>query len=131
MEILDTYRKQNANPLRSATVKLEQNHINALRKYDINLGALVRDMLNSSDLMQKYNSENGIVDMPTVVPNVIKNEANEKFNENQYKFSREGKSYYYADAKTMFEKNAEGVVTKISKSTYYKQSELLKNGATK
>lgn len=126
MGILDTYRKQTASPLKSITIKLEENQIDAIRAYEINLGAMVRDILNDSDLMQKYNSDNCITNTPAEAITTVKDEADDIFNENQLKFTYKGRSYYYADAKTMFEKNAEGTIAQITKHSYYKHQDLFK-----
>ncbi len=125
MEILGKYKKITTNPLKSVTIKLTEDQVDAIREYGINLGALVRDMLDDSDLMQKYREDHGI----DVKPASIKNESinvEPTFKEDLFRFEYEGVRYYYLNPTTMFKKDPGGEVEKIGKGHYYKMNNLQK-----
>jgi len=126
MGILENYTKQTTSPLKSITIKLQENQIIALREYKVNLGALVRDMLDDSDLMQEFNQKHQITSVQKDTVKIAKSSSTDMFSEEQFQFEYAGISYYYADSKTMFEKSSDGVIKKITKHSYYKQKELAK-----
>ena len=120
MSILENYTKQTSSQLKSITIKLKANQVEALREYKINLGALVRDLLDDSDLMQEFNHKHQATN---VVPKKIEN-STDILDDKHFTFEYQGVSYYYVDAKTMFAKNSDGIIKSISKHSYYKHKNL-------
>lgn len=134
MEILKKYEKSTKSPLKSVTIKLPLDQADAIKEYGINLGALIRDILDDSDLMQKYREDHNIdinknvnTDTgtePTTADNA--KDIDPRFDEEQFKFEYKGVRYYYCDPKKMFTKDADGEVNMIKKGKYYKMNKLAK-----
>ncbi len=128
MEILGKYEKSTKSPLKSVTIKLPHEQVEAIREYGINLGALMRDMLDESDLMQKYRKEHDI-DTESASINTEDIDVESAFSEELFKFEYEGVRYYYLNSTTMFEKHPDGTVEKIKKGYYYKFNTLQKESS--
>ena len=118
MNILNSYKKELKNPLKSTTIKLHQEQFDALRKYNINLGLMIRSILDDSDLMQTYRQEQQI-NSDDIVVNAKKVPSEEGFREDLFKFKYKGIRFYYLNPKTMFEKSSNGEVIQIKKGRYY------------
>ena len=118
MNILNSYKKELKNPLKSTTIKLHQEQFDALREYDINLGLLVRTMLDDSDLMQTYRQKHNI-DNETVATIEPIPPTLHAFDESLFTFQHGDICFYYLNPKTMFEKSSNGEVIQIKKGRYY------------
>lgn len=118
MDILHNYKKKPKEPLKSATVKLPQEQIDALREYDINLGLLVRNMLDDSDMMRTYRQQHKINNKVTSAPK-LKPPTSHDFHEDLFTFKHDGICFYYLNPTTMFEKSSDGAVMQIKKGRYY------------
>lgn len=128
MVILGKYEKNTTSPLKSATIKLPENQINAIREYNINLGAFVRDMLDDSDLMQKYRAGHQVkaVDADTSKEKEVDNSSRDHkdterdFDEEYFKFELDGLKYYAIGSQNSWEKNSDGIINRIPYSQYRK-----------
>ena len=113
MNILETYTKKPSSPLQSVTIKLPQEMVDAVREFNINLGAVVRDMLKDSDLMQKYKGLNGHVDVQVL----------DGFSEDYFTFKHNGVRYY-KHINGYWIKDSNEIVTVSTKNPFYRVKKL-------
>ncbi len=113
MNILDNYTKKPSSPLQSVTIKLPQEMVDAVREFNINLGAVVRDMLKDSDLMHTYKGLNGHADA----------KVTDGFSEEYFAFEYDGVCYY-KHINDYWIKDNSRIVTESTKNPFYRVKKL-------
>ena len=114
MNILNNYIKKPSSPLQSVTIKLPKEMLEAVREFNVNLGAVVRDILKDSDLMQQYTKK-------SVQPKQL---DMSDFSEEYFAFEHEDLRFY-KHLNQYWTKDSNGTIASSTKNPFYRLKSIM------